>query len=195
VHYLAEPKPPHESPMIMVLPVAVLALLAAVMGLLDLPFKGADFLTIWLAPVFRGVDAPEPSSFVQGTTLEVVAVLFAITGLGLAYLLYRRGLERPDRDPLAGKLGPVAPVLGNAYYYDKGISRLVDGPLRWFASFLDRVVDTKIIDGAVNGVGWLFKQAAGSLRHLQDGLVRRYALGIAFGTVAILLYLVLWAGR
>ena len=86
-------------------------------------------------------------------------------------------------------------MLGNAYYYDTGISRLVDGPLRWFASFLDRVVDTKIIDGAVNGVGWLFKQAAGSLRHLQDGLVRRYALGIAFGTVAILLYLVLWAGR
>jgi hypothetical protein len=33
------------------------------------------------------------------------------------------------------------------------------------------------------------------LRHLQDGLVRRYALGITLGTVAILLYLVLWAGR
>ncbi len=59
------------------------------------------------------------------------------------------------------KLGPVAPVLGHAYYYDEGISRLVDGPLRWFASFLDRVVDTKIIDGAVNGVGWLFKQRRG----------------------------------
>ena len=81
--------------MIMVLPVAVLAFLAAVMGVLDLPFKGADFLTQWLEPVFRGVDAPEPSSFVQGTTLEIVAVLFAITGLGIAYLLYRRGLRTP----------------------------------------------------------------------------------------------------
>jgi NADH-quinone oxidoreductase subunit L len=195
VHYVAEPKPPHESPMIMVLPVGVLALLAAVMGVLDLPFKGADFLTIWLEPVFHGVEMPEPTSFVQGTTLEIVAVLFAITGIGLAYLLYRAGVRRPEEDPIQAKLGPVAPVLGNAYYYDAGISKLVDGPLRAFASFLDRVVDAKIIDGTVNGVGWVVKQAGGSLRHLQDGLVRRYALGIAFGTVAILLYLLLWAGR
>jgi len=67
--------------------------------------------------------------------------------------------------------------------------------VRAFAGFLDRVVDAKIIDGTVNGIGGLVKRAAGSIRHLQDGLVRRYALGIAFGTAAILLYLVLWAGR
>jgi len=89
----------------------------------------------------------------------------------------------------------VAPVLGHAYYYDAAVSRTVDGPLRGLASWLDRVLDRRVIDGAVDGVGWLVKQGAGGLRHLQDGLVRRYALGIAFGTAALLLYLVIWVGR
>jgi NADH-quinone oxidoreductase subunit L len=195
IHYSDDPKPPHESPFVMLLPIGVLAFLAAVAGVLDLPFKGVEFLSDWLEPVFHGVDMPEPSSFVQGTTLEIAAVVFALCGIGIAFALYRHGIPRPEQDPINEKLGPVAPVLGNAYYYDAGISKLVGGPLRSFASFLDRVVDTKIIDGAVNGVGWIVKRLAAGLHFLQDGLVRRYAAAIAFGAVALLLYFVLWVGR
>jgi NADH-quinone oxidoreductase subunit L len=137
----------------------------------------------------------EPSSFFQGATLEVLAVALALVGIFLAYGMYRRGLDDPARDPLDERLGKVAPVLGNAYYYDAGISRLVDGPLRAFARFLDRVVDQRIIDGSVDGIGHLVKRAAAGLRHVQDGLVRRYALGIAFGAAALLLYVLVWAGR
>jgi hypothetical protein len=36
---------------------------------------------------------------------------------------------------------------------------------------------------------------ARGLRHVQDGYVRRYALGIACGAGALLLYAVVWAGR
>ena len=39
------------------------------------------------------------------------------------------------------------------------------------------------------------KRAAFGLRHVQNGLVRRYALGIAFGAAGLLLYVVVWAGR
>ena len=45
------------------------------------------------------------------------------------------------------------------------------------------MVDTKIIDGAVNGVGSLFALLARGIQQLQDGRVRRYALGITVGTV------------
>jgi len=109
--------------------------------------------------------------------------------------MYRRGLESPEHDPLNQRLGAVAPVLGHAYFYDEGIARLVDGPLRAFARFLDRVVDAKIIDGTVDGVGKLVKAAARGLRHVQDGYVRRYALGIALGAAALLLYALTWVGR
>jgi NADH-quinone oxidoreductase subunit L len=195
IAYPAHAVAPHESPGTMTGPILLLAFLAAVIGFINMPFHGLDFFDEWLEPSFRGVEFHEPSSFLQGATLEVVAVILALIGISIAYLLYRRGLDDPERDPLDQRLGAVAPVLGHAYYYDHGISRLVDGPLRAFARFLDRVVDQKIIDGAVDGVGTLIKAAARGLRHVQDGFVRRYALGIACGAAALLLYVLVWAGR
>ena len=195
VTYPEHPAPPHESPGTMTGPILLLAALAAVIGFLNMPFHGLDFFDKWLEPSFPGVEVHEPSSFLQGAALEVLAVILAFVGISIAYLLYRRGLADPKRDPLDERLGRAAPVLGHAYYFDYGISRLVDGPLRAFARFLDRVVDQKVIDGAVDGIGHLVKAAARSLRHVQDGFVRRYALGIALGTAALLLYVLVWAGR
>ena len=68
-------------------------------------------------------------------------------------------------------------------------------PGRAVAGWLDRVVDNKIIDGAVNGVGSLFALLARGVQQLQDGHVRRYALGITVGVVGVLLYVVIWLGR
>jgi NADH-quinone oxidoreductase subunit L len=195
VAYPETPRTPHEAVTIMVIPVLVLAVLAATVGLLDVPLNGSEWLDKWLAPVFTGVSQPHPSSFWSGSGLEALCVAFAVTGITAAYLIYRHGLRAPEREPLNEHLGGVAPVLGHAYYYDATVSRTVDGPLRGIASWLDRVLDRRIIDGAVDGVGWLVAQGARALRHLQDGLVRRYALGIAFGTAALLLYLVIWIGR
>jgi NADH-quinone oxidoreductase subunit L len=185
---------PHESPWIMVTPILALGALAAVGGFVNLPFKSLDWFDDWLEPSFRGVEVAEPSSFVQGFVLSVVSVVLALVGIFVAYGLYRRGLARAAAEPLDARLGVVAPIVGNAYYYDAAVSRAVDGPGRGFASWLDRVVDRKIIDGTVDGIGGLVKRAAIGLRHVQDGLVRRYALGITFGAVALLLYLVVRAG-
>jgi NADH-quinone oxidoreductase subunit L len=195
IRYPEHPLPPHESPGTMTGPILALAALAALIGFINMPFDGLDFFDEWLEPSFRGMEFHEPSSFLQGAALEVLAVILAVVGISIAYLLYRRGLDDPDRDPLNERLGAAAPVLGHAYYFDYGISRLVDGPIRAFARFLDRVVDQKIIDGAVDGVGKLVRAAARGLRHVQDGFVRRYALGIACGAAALLLYVLVWAGR
>ncbi len=125
----------------------------------------------------------------------MVSVVLALIGITIAYRLYRRGLARAAEEPLDAKLGadrtgPRARVLLRRQRSPK----LVGGPGRGFANLLDRVVDQKIIDGTVDGIGGLVKRAALGLRHVQDGLVRRYALGIAFGAVALLLYLVVRAG-
>ena len=184
----AEDRAPHESPWVMLLPILTLAGLAAVAGLVNMPLRGIEYFDDWLAPSFRGAAEFEPSSFAAGLTLEIVSVVLALVGIALAYGLYRRGLRRPSEEPLDVKLGPVAPVLGHAYYYDETIAKAVDGPGRGFAGWLDRVVDRRIIDGAVDGVGGLVKRGAVALRYVQDGLVRRYALGFAVGVAALLLY-------
>jgi NADH-quinone oxidoreductase subunit L len=179
---------PHEMPRTMVLPSLVLATLAVVIGFINLPFHDLEFLTDWLDPVFRGVEEHGPDSFVEGASLELLAVVIALLGISVGWALYRRGLEDRDADPLDRRLGPVARVFGHAYYFDSGIGRLVGGPIRWAAAWLANVFDLRIIDGAVNGLARLFRGAGTGLRRLQTGLVRQYALGIVLGVVLLLLY-------
>ena len=186
---------PHESPWQMVVPISVLAVLAVFGGLLDLPLRGVSFLETWLAPVFRDVHQPAPHTFAGAGELTAVAFVFAAAGILIAVVLYRRGLPSPDADPLRDRLGAVADPVGHGYHYDEAISAAVDGPVRGGADFLDRDVDQGVIDGSVNGTARLVREAAQGLRHVQDGYVRRYAIGIALGAAALLLFLLAYAGR
>jgi NADH-quinone oxidoreductase subunit L len=186
---------PHESPPIMTFPIMVLAVLAAVGGIINLPFSSMEWLDKWLESSFRGVPEVHPDTFIGGLGLELLTFAIAAAGIFLAYTLYKKGLAHADRDPLDEKLGGVAPILGNAYYYDSGVSKLVGGPGRALAGWLDRVVDNKIIDGTVNGVGGFFTLLSRGVQQMQDGLVRRYALAITIGVVGVLLYVVIWLGR
>jgi NADH-quinone oxidoreductase subunit L len=185
---------PHEGSRVMVASVGVLAVLSVLAGLLELPFTKLEFLSDWLDPVFEGVEQPHPTSFLGGLGLSLLAIAVAATGIFLAWRTYRRGLEHRDRDPLDLRLGAVGRFLGHAWYYDEGITALVGGPLRRAAAWLADVFDAKIIDGAVNGVAWLFREAASGVRRLQTGLVRQYALGIVAGSVLLLLWALARAG-
>jgi NADH-quinone oxidoreductase subunit L len=187
---------PHEGNGLMVGPVVLLALLAVVGGVLDLPFERIEWLDQWLEPVFG--DIPHHihrPSFAGGVALSVLAVVMGLSGLAVAWASYRRGLDDVERDPFDERLGFFGRLFGHAYYFDETISRLVDGPLRGFAGWLSRVFDARIIDGAVNGVGWLVRETGSGFRRLQTGFVRNYALGVVLGTVALLAYLLVWAAR
>ena len=185
---------PHESPAIMLFPIVLLAIMAAFAGLLNLPIGNLDFLTQFLEPVFHGVKEPEISTGAE-LAVEGLSVTLAIVGAAIAILVYKRGLRTPAEDPVVDKLRPVSTLMGNAYYWDTGVSAFVGGPGEKSASWLDRVFDNKIIDGAVNGTAWLFRWCSRGLSRVQDGYVRRYALGILLGAVAIVLFVLLWAGR
>ena len=186
---------PHESPILMTLPVLALAGLSLLGGLLNLPLNGVRFLDEWLEPVFHGVPQPHPESFTEGLALTGVAFFFAALGIAIALLVYRRGLAARERDPIGARLGGAGELAGRGYRYDEGISALVGGPGRAGAEFLDQRVDTGIVDGAVNGVAALVGRAAVGLRHLQDGHLRRYLVGVALGLAAILLFLLAYSGR
>jgi NADH-quinone oxidoreductase subunit L len=63
-------------------------------------------------------------------------------------------------------------------------------PSQVLARFSATVVDGRIIDGAVNGVATLVRRTGGGVRRLQSGYVRNYALGIALGLAAIVMFMV-----
>jgi NADH-quinone oxidoreductase subunit L len=185
---------PHESPPIMLFPIVALAILAAFAGLLNLPIGNLDFLHQFLEPVFHGVKETDIST-AEELTAEGLSVLMAIVGLSIAVVIYKNGLRTPAEDPVVDSLRPVSTLMGHAYYWDAGVSAFVGGPGEKGASWLDRVFDAKIIDGAVNGTAWIVRWCSGVASRVQDGFVRRYALGILLGTVAIVLFVLLWAGR
>ena len=184
---------PHESPGLMTLPLVILAILSVFGGLLDLPFTngGRDFLSRWLEPVLT--DGARVTSFGAGFALSTIALVGAVVGIVIGIGMYRRELPA-EGDPLPGKLGPLAKLFGHAWYIEDGVSAAVGGPGRRAAQWLATTVDQGIIDGAVVGVATIVRGGSSGLRRMQTGLVRNYALAIAVGTAALLLYILVRAG-
>jgi NADH-quinone oxidoreductase subunit L len=175
---------PHESPWTMTVPLVALATLTVFGGLLDLPFGHA--LDRWLEPVFPPAIAPDPHiSASLKVVLAVVTLAIALVAMVLAFRPWAARAEHPALEPA---------VLQHGYYYDAAVSAFVAGPGTELADFAAVDVDQDTIDGAVNGVAWLTRQTGRLLRKLQTGYVRNYALGIAGGAAAILLYVAFRSG-
>ena len=192
----------HESAPTMVAPLLILSVPTVLVGLLlGIPPEGG-LIHGWLEEVFH--DAGEagvlPGSIVAGGhhdfelfgiggLLLLVGAAVGVAGIALAYRWY---VQRPEsagrfvgRIPLG--LGPgMYRASVNKYYVDDiyqlvwsrgGV--LLSNALWWF--------DAKVIDGAVNGAGWLARTIGGGLRRTQTGRVENYGLGIAAGLAVVLL--------
>ncbi|MET0882571.1 MAG: NADH-quinone oxidoreductase subunit L [Acidimicrobiales bacterium] len=171
---------PHESPWTMTLPLIVLAGLAAVAGFINLPFTDdSQVFEHWMEPVVEVGEAHLSLSGGAQWALAVGSVVAGLIGIALAWAIYLRK-----------RIRPVEPeILAHAWYIDETIARTVDGPgeaaFEGTATF-DRVV----IDGAVNGTGSLIRGLGERLRVVQSGYVRSYALAVALGAVALMIYVV-----
>ena len=143
--------------------------------------------------IVEGVWSPEPGS------ARIIQSIFSESAKGvkpseIARALNRQGIPSPEGDPLPERLGVAGRLFQHAYYFDEIIANLVRGPVTRGAEWLNRGFDLGIIDGAVNGVATLVRDAGGRLRRVQTGLVRNYALGVVLGAVALLVFLAVRAG-
>ncbi len=169
----------HESPWSMVGPLVLLAIGSALAGFVKIPYI--------VQPVLR---LPEEAAH-HVAWLPVVATLSGVVGILIAWYLY---LSMPDlRASLARALRPALRVFDAKYYFDDVynafVRRVVVGgsdALLW------KRVDAGLIDGAVNRAGTLTGALAETLRPVETGFVRHYALLVLAGAVAIVSYL-LWS--
>ena len=170
---------PHESGWHMWVPLAVLAVAAAVGGVINLPFSHkVKFLDKWLEPV---LSHPHEVSFsgAKLVALAVIAVVAGLIGIAVAAAIYLQGKADPRKIEL--------PILAQGWRYDSSVTAFMGGPGRQLfegATVVDRVG----VDGAVNGVATAVRETSGLLRRMQNGLVRTYAVGIAFGSVLLMAY-------
>ncbi len=204
-----------ESPKRVVYPLAALAVLSVVGGYVGLPgWTGvSNGFEHFLEPVLR---LPEPvhAVAVHMSGLEFLftclSVIVALGGIFLAYRFYVVAPEVPDRiasrfqglyslihqkyrvDELYDALFVNrAKDLGNACYFVD--SKFVDGAVNGTAATtrgtatLSRIFDKYVVDGLVNFVGWINMALNRIATSLQTGLVQRYALGAVFGILIFIL--------
>jgi NADH-quinone oxidoreductase subunit L len=124
-------------------------------------------------------------------TLTAVSSVIALGGIGLAFFVWMR--RREIAAGMSERLGGLHRLLLNKYYvdeaYDAAVVRPVEGASR---EALWKVVDAKVIDGAVNGAAAVVEAGARGLRLVQTGSVRAYAGSLFLGAVLILGYY-LWS--
>jgi NADH-quinone oxidoreductase subunit L len=189
--------PPHESPLVVTLPLVLLAIPSLFIGWFTIGpmlfgefFNGAIFVEAehdvlgHIAEEFHGAGAFVLHAMTQAP------VYLALLGVAAAWFLY---IKRPDLPgTLATRLAPLYRLLANKFYFDEIYQAVFASGSRNLGTALWRIGDVALIDGAlVNGsaklVGWM----AGILRRMQTGYLYHYAFTMIIGLSALLAWYVL----
>jgi len=182
----------HESPAIMTLPLAILALLSIIGGWVGVPaaLGGHNEIEHFLEPVFStGATVEAATNHGPELGLAVVSVLVALFGLFIAYLFY---YKKPGT---AAALAQRAPALynlvQNKFYIDEVYSALIITPLLMFSRlFLGGLIEGGIINGSGAAAGATTRGFSSLVRRVQSGNIRSYAGWLALGAAAVLLVMI-----
>ncbi len=183
----------HESPPLMVIPLAVLAVLSAVGGWVGSGGRFENFLR----PAFYGnLEGFSPQEVYRGNERELllmlISVAVAVLGFVLAWLLYYRDPQLPQR--IAAGLGGLYQAVAHKYYIDELYATLFVKPLiAGSALILWHGIDQDVIDASVDNSAHGAREVSDSVRHMQSGNLRSYAGWIAAGAAAVIAYMI-WMG-
>ncbi|GAA4080096.1 NADH-quinone oxidoreductase subunit L [Nocardioides kongjuensis] len=171
---------PHESPLVMTIPLMVLAALSALGGLM----LAGNWIVDFLGPVVGHAEHEEPPLPVIVLTLITIAVVAA--GVALAWVLVgQRDVPRTAPADVS-----FATRAARADLYGDAINEgLVVNPGRATVRALTDG-DRTLVDGLFTGGTTVLAGTGELLRRLQNGYVRSYALGILGGALLVVLTLV-----
>jgi NADH-quinone oxidoreductase subunit L len=171
----------HEAAMIQTLPIIILAAGAVVGGYIPV----ANFLS----PVFG---RPADVGTLAFWGLAALTLAASAVGFALAYLLYAR---RPELAVAwRTRLRPIHALVEHKYYIDELYDLVIVRPALAFARFLNDVVETRVIDAAVNAVAAFVVLEAREFRLIETGRVRSYALVTLGGAVGIVVIVAWYLG-
>ena len=169
---------PHESPWLMWLPMAILAIGSVSSGFL---LSRGDALVNWLHPLFNHHEEHEHHLLepivVSGLALTMVAI-----GVAIAFFKY-------SRQEVAAIAPENVSVLTKIARQDLMQDRFNEAVFMRPGQQLTQVLvktDEAVIDGTVRAVGQLAMSSSSLLRGLQSGFVRSYAALIFVGAALLI---------
>jgi NADH-quinone oxidoreductase subunit L len=171
----------HESPLVMLVPLGLLALGAAFAGAVFTHFfLGTGASAFWNSSIFLGkVGEGELPMWVELAPLTVTIIGFAV-----AYYYYILHPDLPKK--LADRKGMLYEFLYNKWYFDELYDFLFVRPAMWLGRFLWKRGDGTVIDGlGPDGIAARVLDVTRGAVRLQSGYVYHYALAMLLGVVVL----------
>jgi NADH-quinone oxidoreductase subunit L len=169
---------PHESPWLMWLPMAVLAIGSVSSGFL---LSRGDALENWLHPLFDHHEEHE-HHLLEPIVVSAMALTMVAIGVAIAYFKYARqevSAVAPDDVSIFTK------VARQDLMQDRFNEAVFMRPGQALTTTLV-AADEVVVDGAVRGVGQMALGSGSALRGIQNGYVRSYAAMILVGAIALI---------
>ena len=168
---------PHESPSLMWIPMVLLSVGSVASGFL---LSKGSALVHWLAPVVNAGNAEGGKELMRPVVVSELALGVVILGVFTAIVKYGRNV------PVEA---PTGSVLTRFARRDLGQDDLNHNLLVLPGQAITRTLvatDFGFIDGIVRAVGWTLAYISTSLKKIQNGYVRSYALLMTAGAIALL---------
>jgi NADH-quinone oxidoreductase subunit L len=176
----------HESPLVMTIPLGVLALGAVVTGFLGYDhFVGEKLKAFWgesilVLPVHHALEGAHHVP----TWVALLPIVVAVAGLAAAYVCYIHRTEIPGL--IAEAVRPLYRFLLNKWYFDELYDWLFVRPAHAIGRGLWKGGDGALIDGlGPDGIASLARTIAQRASALQTGYVYHYAFAMLMGVVAL----------
>ena len=170
---------PHESPLSMTLPMIVLSIGAASLGII---LTNDHMFEHWLEPV-TGFVEPEPPFSIQ--TITIITLSVVAVGVLSAIWQYRRIARVAPK-----KVSLVVAAARKDLYGDVMNEALLMRPGQGLTRLLN-IFDKSVVDGFVNGIGSFTGGVSARLRRSETGYVRSYAMSIVLGTAILVVALLI----
>lgn len=178
----------HESPKVMLYPMAVLAVLSVIGGFVEFPklFSDNQIFSNYLNPVFEKAYALVPANehALSHETEWLILVVPLLIIATLIFVTYKRFVN--DKDLVEAKGINIIPA--NKFYFDEIYQICFVKPIGWLSDFFRETVDQTIINRLVNSVGQGTLFVGRKLRLLQTGNVGFYLFIMVFSVIAILFF-------
>ncbi len=168
----------HESPATMTFPLIVLAILSVIGGYVGVPevLGGHHELAGYLSPVVKSAEHHlDHNTEYMLMGLSTILVVISISFAWMKFKNYK----------VEGEANGLGKVLENKWYADELYQAVIVNPLKSISAFFNNIIESKLIDGAVNGVGKAVNYSSRQLRWLQSGQVGAYVLLMVIGMLIL----------
>lgn len=175
----------HESPMVMLFPLFVLAILSVFGGLMNIPelFHGTKWLENFITPIVSMSDVHLDHS-TEWMLLGFSLVAILVVGY-IAYHKYVSSFIVPESDIQTDQM-PIGRLLKEKFYVDELYNAIIVKPIFSISKMVMSFFEEKVIHQITNGSGQLTLFLSGAIRKTQNGFISYYLFAMALGVLGIL---------